>query len=152
MKQLILLLFIVGGLGIPTFSQTLTADKVPAPVLIAFKMHFPKADRTRWELQPDSTYGVFFSLGKWRHFARCDEQGQWLQHNDNISFDQLPDVIKQATTQQFTGFEPRYIQRIDTLHRELAYEVFLIRDKEFYIVRYSPRGEVLKNEGKKVFE
>jgi hypothetical protein len=152
MKKIILLLIITGIYRFSAAQQPLTADKVPAQVLMAFHQSFPRAEGSHWQIMDDSTYGVFFSLGsKWRHFAKCDSHGELLMHKENIDYSVLPDAVKQAT-QQYEGFEPRYISQVDTAGQDLAYDLFLIKGHEFYIIRYTSRGEVLRNEGKKILE
>ena len=115
MKKLVLAFFTVCAVGFTTMAQELTADKIPPGVLMAYKMRFPQADRTRWGLLGDSVYAVCFTLGDSRHFAKCDSKGNWLQHDSNIGYAALPEPVKSAASAQFSGYEIRYASRFETV-------------------------------------
>src|SRR5688500_9857407 len=125
MKKLVLFILTICGLGISATAQQLMADKIPPEVLIAYKKQFPEAERTRWGLMDDSTYAVCFMLGDSRHFAKCDSNGNWLQHDANIGYAALPEAVKSATKQHFPEFEVRYVSRFETIDTEIVYKLAL---------------------------
>jgi hypothetical protein len=143
---------LLASFGFELLSQDLAADKVPAAALMSFKQYYPEVSHARWSFFPDSSYGVVFMIGKWRHFSRCDKDGKWLQHDERISYLDLPPPIRTTTEQKFAGYEPKYISQFDSVGKPLTYEVFLLRENEFYVVRFSPAGEILKNDGKQKIE
>src|SRR4051812_7737580 len=148
MKKIILLLLAVSAFGFSGFAQQLVAEQVPPQVLMAYKKQFPTAQQTRWGIMRDSTYAVCFVLGECRHFAKCDSEGNWLQHDSNIGYAALPEPVKSATKEQFPDFEVRYVSRFETVDTEITYKLALMKGKETRVVRFSPKGEILNNNGK----
>jgi hypothetical protein len=150
MTRHLLLLIITCGLGLSAICQQVTADKIPANVLVAYKKQFPQAEKTRWGLMGDSVYAVCFTLSDSRHFAKCDKDGNWLQHDSNIGYSALPEPVKQATQLHFPEFEVRYVSRFESVDTEVVYKLALIKGKESRTVRFSPKGEVLTGSNNKI--
>ena len=58
-----------------TYAQKISADKVPAAVLSAFKAKFPTATKTSWELENANEYEAGFKLIRFEQ-SRCKRRLQ----------------------------------------------------------------------------
>src|SRR5688572_24082874 len=137
MKKILLSILLVSQLENPALSQVISADKVPAKVLIAYQMYYPEALHTRWVLLTDSNYGVLFTLGEWERLSILNPSGVWMQHRCNINFENLPEAVKDAAKEKYNGFETREVWKMENSKGDVDYQVFLTAHKKLYVVNFS---------------
>ncbi|MEI7491886.1 MAG: PepSY-like domain-containing protein [Bacteroidota bacterium] len=143
MKKLVVLLSVCMLFSLLGFAQTITPDKVPAAVKEAFAKKFPVATGVKYEMEKND-YEVTFKEKGIGMSANFNSSGEWLETETIMIESDLPkDVLTSAAT-NFAGFVMTEITRVEGPDNVLNYEMNLKKNKEFYEVKFSPKGEILK--------
>jgi hypothetical protein len=139
MKTIIAFIFFI---SILSFSQKITADKVPAPVRQAFMKEFPKAMEPAWRADND-TYQVMFTLNGNRNAAKFDKEGAWIDKEQRIGLGDLPKEVTASIAKNFPGFKAYEAEKVEARTKGLMYNVGLEKEKEYKETHFSQNGEVL---------
>ena len=76
--------------------------------------------------------------------ANFNSKGEWLETKTIMIESDLPkDVLTSAAT-NFVGYSITEITKIDGPADVINYEMILKKDKEGYVVKFSPKGDILK--------
>jgi hypothetical protein len=120
--------------------QSMNERQVPAVVLNAFQQKFPKAKDVEWE-KKSQYYEVSFELG-WKftdHEVWISPEGRIIQHQEDISTNDLPKAIKDVIRTKYKGFR---IEDVDRIYRgkEVIYQVELEKGREELKKQFQPNG------------
>jgi hypothetical protein len=139
MLSLIIAIFF---LALPGIAQKITPDKVPASVKQAFAKDYPKAMEAGWSVTND-IYQAIFTLNEVRHASKFDKNGQWVDKEERINVSDLPKEVTASITKNFRGFKAYEAEKVETPAKGLLYNVGLEKEKEFWEVHVSPKGDLL---------
>lgn len=154
MKKKIMMLLCAAFLCITAYAQKISADKVPSPVMNAFKAKFPNAANPKWEMEDEKDYEVNFKMSNVAHSAVFNAKGVWLQTESELKVVELPASVTQAIAKQFPGFKVEKGEKFEDVAHGSCYEVEIEKGEETFDVLMKANGEVIskkaieENEGK----
>ena len=143
MKKIIVLLTACLLFSLMSFSQKVTADKVPVPVKEAFTKKFPAATDVKYEMEKKD-YEINFKDKGVAMSANFDATGKWIETETEIKESDLPKEVTVSVAKNFGGFKVEEVAKTETPDKGLIYEMDLKKDKEGYEVQFSAKGDVLK--------
>ena len=143
MKKIIVMLSACLLISLMGYSQEITAEKVPAAVKEAFAKKFPAVTDVKYQMEK-TDYKIAFKDKEVGMSANFNSKGEWLETKTIMIESDLPkDVLTSAAT-NFVGYSITEITKIDGPADVLNYEMILKKDKEGYVVKFSPKGDILK--------
>ena len=149
MKSIIIALCALTMCGSLAHAQKLTADKVPAPVMAAFKAKFATAAKVEWKLEDKTEYEAEFHIGAVEHSAAFDAAGKWLETETEIKTAELPVAVNQTLTKDFATYKVKEANKVESPDKGNFYEVDLVKGNEKLEVQLSATGAVLNKKVEK---
>lgn len=146
MKTLSIILLLATQLSLSVSAQKITEDKVPAAVKTTFKSKFPKATETKWEMESKTEYEVDFLIEKMKYSAKFDQNGKWLETENEISVASLPKVVSDAIAKEIPAGKIEEAEKAETSDKGTIYEVEVKNGKKEYEVVVNSNGKILKKE------
>ena len=143
MKKIIVLLSACLLFAFFGYTQTLPAEKVPAPVNESFAKKFPAATSVAYKMEK-SDYKVTFKDKAIGMSANFNSKGEWLETQTIMIESDLPKEVLTSVATNFVGFVITDITRIDGPNNVLNYEMHLKKGTVAEMVKFSPKGEILK--------
>lgn len=138
-----LILAIGASLTMPVFGQT------PTAATAAFQKKFPTAQSVHWEQEADGTYEADFKMNGKKMSAAFSAVGIWLETETAIKTKALPEAVRAAIAEAFSGYEIEEAERVET-QEGVVYEVKLEKEadgKETELeVLFAGDGKVLRQE------
>jgi hypothetical protein len=142
MKKLVVIFAVFLIACSAAFAQTISTDKVPAVVKQAFTKKYPKATDAKWEME-DKDYEVNFKLNGVESSANFDATGKCLESETEITFDALPQAVKDAIAKSFAGYKTGDVSKVVS-KKKVLYEVDLTKGKEKLELQFNNDGKVEK--------
>ena len=127
-------------------AQKVSADKVPAAVMNAFKAKFPKAVSASWEIEKKDVYEVNFTDGKQKESAQFEKSGTWQKTEIGITTAELPTAVAAAFSKAFPGYKITEAERAETPANKLIYELEAVKGTINAEVQLLPNGEIIARE------
>ena len=143
MNRIIIVLLTAALMSNAACAQKISADKVPAAVLSAFKAKFPTATKTSWELENANEYEAGFKLNGEEVSANFDNTGKWLETETEIKVSALPAAVQAALTKDFAGFKIEEASKIESAKDGNCYEAEIEKGEETFDVLFTPDGKML---------
>ena len=125
------------------YTQTITPDKVPAPVKESFAKKFPAATDIRYGMEK-TDYKIAFKDKGVGMSANFNSKGEWLETKTIMIESDLPKEVLTSVATNFVGYAITEITKLEGPNNVLNYEMLLKKDKQGYEVKFSPKGEILK--------
>ena len=127
-----------------TTAQKISADKVPAAAVNAFKAKFPDASNVKWEIEKKDVYEVNFTAGKVKKAAQFDKSGVWQKTETEIEVSQLPKTVSEAFAKSYPGYKIKEVEQVSSSTYTEAYELEIVKGAEKKEVLLSPDGKLIK--------
>ena len=143
MKKNIILLSVCLLLAFPGYTQTIPAEKVPAPVKESFIKKFPDAISVAYKMEK-TDYKVTFKDKAVGMSANFNSKGEWLETQTIMIESDLPKEVLTSVATNFVGFVITDITKIDGPDNVVNYEMHLKKGTVAEKVKFSPKGEILK--------
>ena len=143
MNRIIIVLLTAALMSNAACAQKISADKVPAAVLSAFKAKFSNATKTSWEMENTNEYEAGFKLNGEEVSANFDNTGKWLETETEIKVSALPAAVQAALTKDFAGFKIEEASKIDSAKNGNCYEAEIEKGEETFDVLFAPDGKML---------
>jgi hypothetical protein len=143
MKKIIVLLLVFMLFAFLGYTQTITADKVPAPVKESFMKKFPAATSVAYETDKND-YKVTFKDKAVGMSANFNSKGEWLETKTIMIESDLPKEVLTSVATNFVGYVITDITKIDGPDNVVNYEMHLKKGTVAEKVKFSPKGEILK--------
>ena len=124
-------------------SQKLSANKVPALVIKAFKAKFPNADKTKWEMEKANEYEAGFRLNGDEMSANFDNTGTWLETETEIKTSALPSSVQETLRKDFAGFKVNEASKIESVKSGNCFEAEIKKDKKTFDVLFTADGKII---------
>lgn len=97
--------------------------KVPAEVDSAFKIKFSNATNISWDKENDHENEVEFKISGAKYSANFSDAGKWLETEYVITYDELPQAIKQNFMATHKEAKVKGVAKIETSVRSTHYEI-----------------------------
>jgi hypothetical protein len=143
MKKIIVLLSVCLLFAFFGYTQTIPAEKVPAPVKETFAKKFPAATNVIYEMEKKD-YEVTFKDKGVGMSANFNSKGEWLETETIMIESDLPKEVLTSVATNFVGFMITEVTKTEGPDKVSNYEMNLKKGKECYEVKFSPKGEILK--------
>jgi hypothetical protein len=143
MKKIIVLLSVCLLFAFLGYTQTIPAEKVPAPVKESFAKKFPAATSVAYNMEK-MDYKVTFKDKAVGMSANFNSRGEWLETQTIMIESDLPKEVLTSVATNFVGFVITDITKIDGPDNVLNYEMHLKKGTVAEKVKFSPKGEILK--------
>lgn len=124
-------------------AQQVDVDKVPAPVLKAFKTKFPKASEPAWEMMKKK-YDVKFVNNQSQFEALFDKSGKWIETEILMDIEKLPkSVSKSVTSEDYKDFSIIVAKQV-TDQEGKHFKLVIEKTDEKLLVDVSDGGEIIE--------
>jgi hypothetical protein len=143
MKKIVVLFSVCLLVGLMGYTQKVPPDEVPIPVKQAFETKFSAAVDVHYEFD-NKDYKIIFHDKEIRRSANFDPSGKWLKTVTEIKESDLPGEVSASIARDFAGFKVSAVTKTEVRDKGFIYEMDLKKDKEWYDVQFSPKGDVLK--------
>lgn len=105
------------------YATTFAQSKTPSAVRTAFNQKFPDATKIKWDKENAQEYEAEFKWKGVNYIANFTENGNWLETESPISFNQLPDKVQKAYNMAHKGAPVKAVAKIETVKNATKYEV-----------------------------
>jgi hypothetical protein len=143
MKRIIMVLFTLALISHVVSAQKMDAGKVPAAVTSAFKVKFPGAAKTTWEMEKANEYEAGFMLNGEEVSANFDKTGKLLETETEIKITALPAAVQSSISNNFAGFKIKEASRIESTIHGKCFEAEIKKGKESFDVMFTVDGKML---------
>jgi hypothetical protein len=143
MKKIIVLMSICLLFAFSGYTQTIPAEKVPAPVKESFAKKFPAATSVKYTMEKADYEATFKDKGVGMS-ANFNSRGEWLETGTIMIESDLPKEVLTSVATNFVGFVITTITKLDGPDDVLNYEMNLKKGNVVYRVKFSPKGDILK--------
>jgi hypothetical protein len=142
MKSLLLIALYLVSFNKLSVGQKVTEDKVPAAVSGSFKDKFSTAFAPKWSKEGDE-YEVDFKIKKDKYSAKFNNEGKWLETEQEIKIAELPMAIQNNIKKAYPAFKIEEVNKMETLKDGSVYEAEVIKGKESWDLIYTMDGKLL---------
>ncbi len=123
------------------FAQT----KTPASVIDAFKNKFPNATVVKWDKENAHEYEASFTWNGSKFSSNFSDMGEWLETESAITFDQLPEKVKQTFNKGHKEEKIKAVAKIENSKGQTKYEVEVKKMEKTIELFYNTDGTELKD-------
>lgn len=123
-----------------SFAQSKTSNAV----MTMFNQKFPNASNVKWDKENAHEYEASFVWKGEKHSANFNDNGEWLETESPITFNQLPEKVRTAFNASHKGTIIKGVAKIETSKGQNQYEVEIkqgLKTVEFF---YDVNGSVIK--------
>lgn len=139
MKKLTTTVFSLLLFCVITYAQT-----PPAAVTTAFKQKFGGAENIKWGKEGATEWEAEFTLKGQKTSANFTGNGTWLETENELPLQALPQVIKEAIEKTYPGWTISEASKTETAKNGLIYEVALKNSTQKKEVTYKENGTPVK--------
>ncbi|CAN5625149.1 hypothetical protein BH11BAC2_BH11BAC2_22860 [soil metagenome] len=143
MKNLMLVVAFLMFLNITASAQKVSASKVPASVLTAFKTKFPTVSKVEWEIENTKEYEAGFKMNGVETSANFDESGKWLETETEIKISELPSAVQESLKNEFVGYKINEASKLMLVDKGNCYEAEVEKGEDTFDILFSPDGKVI---------
>ena len=143
MKRICMMLFAIALMSISAYAQKISADKVPATVISAFKAKYPAATKVEWVIVNTTDFKAEFLFNGEGYSANFDNTGKWLESEMEIIVNELPAVITTAMAKDFSGFRIKAASKVESIKNGKGYKAVMEKGSQIIDVLYSADGKLL---------
>ncbi len=130
-------------LNITASAQKVSASKVPASVLTAFKTKFPTVSKVEWEIENTKEYEAGFKMNGVETSANFDESGKWLETETEIKISELPSAVQESLKNEFVGYKINEASKLMLVDKGNCYEAEVEKGEDTFDILFSPDGKVI---------
>jgi hypothetical protein len=142
-KGIFFMIFLAMTVSFAALAQTITSDKVPAPVMQVFQAKFPEVKNVEWKIKSEK-YEVEFILKGVETTIKFDVHGKWLETEIQIPLSEVPKAVLDAVATRFESYkivETQTLQLFDD--SRIIYEIHLENEKEIIKALLYADGTIL---------
>lgn len=119
----------------------LPVRRVPQNVIEALDSIYPGDKKVSWTPKRRS-YTADFIYNYSNISVTFDKHGAILRHAREISFDLLPEKVKDKVSTNYPSFKIIMTSRVER-DKRIEYDVEVIRGRQHYILNYHPNGYLI---------
>ena len=116
----------------------------PKEVKISFAKKFPMATDVFWERESLDEWEAEFKMQDNDYTAIFLENGNWVESEHKIAFQEMTLVAKNTLTKEFPNYKVELVELLETLNTS-AYEIQISQDSKSIKVLISLEGLLLSN-------
>lgn len=143
MKKVIYLLLTGTLMSNAACAQKISAGKVPAAVLSAFKTKFTISTKTSWEMENANNYEAGFKQNDEEVSANFDHTGKWLETETELKVSALPATVQAALAKDFADFRIEEARKIESLKYGICFEAEIEKGEATFDVLFISDGKML---------
>ena len=121
-----------------------TQSNTPVTVTSAFKQKFPNAKSVKWNKENAHEYEASFELDAAKYSANFSNNGDWLETESPVSFDQLPEKVQKVFNVSHKSTAIMAVSKIETAKRITKYEIEIKEGKKTVELFYLADGASIK--------
>jgi hypothetical protein len=145
MKRTTAVIILAAALAAAAWAQTITADKVPAPVKKAFLAKYAGISPVEWKIASDKNYEAEFTIQGVETTVKYDPAGTWLETEPQIPMSEVPKPVLDALALKFKSYKIVETQALDMASDpQKIYEIHLNNGKDILKVLLYADGTILK--------
>ena len=143
-KTMLLLLLLISVAVEKSFAQI---RKVPAEVTNAFKAKYSDAQNVEWK-DKVTFFQASFTLDNAEMTANFTGKGEWQETNKKMSFDALPDAVKDGFKKsKYSDWTPGSVTQIEKNDKGIEYKIYaekssLVQKKFLY---FNEQGQLVRD-------
>ncbi len=143
-KIILLLLLMISFEAAKSFAQV---RKIPAEVTDAFKAKYPDAQKVEWK-DKITFFQASFILNNTEMTADFKSKGEWQETDKKISFDALPDAVKDGFKKsKYADWTPGTVTQLEKKDKGVQYKVYaeknsLVQKKFLY---FNEQGQLVRD-------
>jgi hypothetical protein len=118
---------------ITLFAAQAYAVEPPATVDAEFKSHFPQASRIKWKKTDNNLFEVRFISDDQEMYAFFTPTGKFVEADTEVSFDDLPTMIKELSAYYIEKKHCVYVKSIDA-NKKVVYCMYFQNNNHQYQV------------------
>ena len=126
------------------YATGFTQSKIPGIVTTAFNQKFPNAKSVQWDKENAHEYEASFEVQGAKYSANFRDNGEWLETESPVSFDQLPEKVQRAFTASHKSTAIKAVSKIETAKGITKYELEIKEGKKTVELFYSTDGAATK--------
>ncbi|MFV8225830.1 PepSY-like domain-containing protein [Christiangramia aquimixticola] len=141
MKKLIVCLITLSSVGFMSCQEK--SDKVPEAVKITFQKKYPGENDPDWKKDDHGNWESHFKIDGEKYRADFNEDGTWIETENDIKKDNLPEAIKKVLKEKFPDEEITEVERVDNAEKGLFYDVELKRKGKNKDIMFREDGTII---------
>ena len=117
------------------------AKSVPPEVERAFAIQYPTAKAEKWEVDSNGYWETGFKQGELEYKADFTGDGQWVETERSVKFEDLPDAVQRAVKLDFGDDEISEIEAVDHPLKGEFFDVEFKRNGKNLDFEYDAQGK-----------
>ena len=126
-------------------ATTSSVIAVPPEVESAFSVKYPDAGEKKWQIDENGYWEAGFQLGELEYRADFTTDGAWVETEQSIKLEELPDAVQRAVKRDFGEDEIAEIESVDHPTKGDFFDVEFKRDGKNFDAEYNAAGERLES-------
>ncbi|MBK7442071.1 MAG: PepSY-like domain-containing protein [Bacteroidetes bacterium] len=118
--------------------------EVPEAVLLSFEAKYGNAQNVSWGKENKSEYEAEFSINNINMSANFDNRGDWVETEVVIEPKNAPAEIVKTINVQYSGYQIKSIESIETADKGLSYEVIITKRAKKLEIMFNETGNILE--------
>jgi len=106
-----------------TYATSFAQSNTPAAVISAFNQKFTNAVKVKWDKENAHEYEASFELNGTKYSANFSDNGEWLETESPITFNQLPEKVKSTFNASHQVATVKAIAKIESSKGTTKFEV-----------------------------
>ncbi|PHN05131.1 PepSY-like domain-containing protein [Flavilitoribacter nigricans] len=143
MKHLVLI-FCICAVGCTAQESN---NGIPEAVLRSFEQKYPKENSPEWEKDDHGNFEAHFKKDGEKYRADFTPAGQWIETENSIKYDDLPEAVQDAIKEQFDKDDITEIEQVEHSSKGWFYDVEFKQKGKNKDVEYNPAGMIIGGSG-----
>jgi hypothetical protein len=118
----------------------------PGVVLEAFRKKYPEIIDPEWEVDSNGSWEASFKINDVKYRADFTTEGIWTETENNISFNDLPNDVREAFLLKYKSEAFRGAEAVDSAARGVFYEIEIFTGTSKIDVIFAEDGQILNPE------
>ncbi|WP_373071896.1 PepSY-like domain-containing protein [Zeaxanthinibacter enoshimensis] len=141
MKTQIALLFTISLIMIACANRA--EGQVPDAVSKAFEAKYPGENDPDWETDANGYYESSFKIDGKHYRADFDKDGNWIETERSVEFDDLPKPVKKMIESEYDRSEITEIEEVEHPEKGLFYDIEFKRKGKNKDIMITKEGKVI---------
>ncbi|UII19517.1 PepSY-like domain-containing protein [Fulvivirga ligni] len=116
---------------------------IPKEVKEAFEKKYPSHKDVEWNVDDHGFYEADFKLDGEKYRADFEKSGVWVETENSIKYDDLPDVVKDVIKEGYDKDEITEIEHVQNAEKGEFFDVEFKRKGKNKDVMITPSGKII---------
>lgn len=138
---------LIQGLTLVLFTLVTGGSLRAAPKVVEsiFSGQYPDAKDVEWEVDSNGFWEASFEEDGVKYRADFRENGEWIETETTIEFNELPDAVQKAVRSEYGDDEISEVEKVSSALRGIFYDVEFKRPGKNQDVEFLTNGERVKD-------